>query len=388
MQINHLKKYLLPAVTGLCAVLIANGIGRFGYPPIIPSLIQRHWFSVSQADYLGAINLTGYVLGSSLAWKLNHYIKTIDLIRYAMAGAILTFFGCAFHSTFLIYTILRLSAGFAGGVIVVLTPTSIFHHIDSDKKGLLYGILFSGVGIGIALTGTLIPLLLNQGIMFTWLSYGIISLLMFLGFYRGWPANANTLYRPARNESEKSKLRINRVLFLLLISYACNAVGFVPHTVFWVDFIARGLNRGIGQANHMWIILGISAALGPLITGVLADRIGFAKSLQISLLVKGIGVLLPVFVVSLWALVLSSICAGSLAMGISSLAAGRVAELVDANHQKKVWGWMTMIFAVSHASAAYLFSYLFSLTNSYHLLFIIASVTLVIGSILDFFSTI
>lgn len=387
MQTKELKINLIPAVTGLCAVLIANGIGRFGYPPIIPSLIQRHWFSVAQADYLGAINLTGYVLGSSLAWKLNQYIRTVNLIKCAIAVAILTFFACAFHSTFIIYSILRTLAGFAGGIIVVLTPSSIFHHTQSEKKGLLYGILFSGVGLGIALTGTLIPLLLEQGIMFTWLCYGLISLSMFFLFYNGWPTNANTLYQPVWAKHEKTKFRMNKVLVLLVISYACNAVGFVPHTVFWVDFVARGLNRGIVQANHLWIILGISAALGPLVTGLLADRIGFAKSLQISLLVKGIGVLLPVFSVSLWALVLSSVCAGSLAMGISSLAAGRVAELVDANYQKKVWGWMTMVFAVSHASAAYLFSYLFSQTNSYHLLFIIASLTLVIGSILDFFST-
>src|SRR6185312_13798408 len=70
------------------------------------------------------------------------------------------------------------------------------------------------------------------------------------------------------------------VLFWLLLAYMTNAIGFVPHTVFWVDFIARGLGRGIVSGNHYWILLGLSAAAGPILAGWLADRIGFAKSIR------------------------------------------------------------------------------------------------------------
>jgi hypothetical protein len=53
---------LVPAMTGFVTLLVSNGIGRFGYPPLIPALVAARWFTVTQADYLGAANLTGYIL--------------------------------------------------------------------------------------------------------------------------------------------------------------------------------------------------------------------------------------------------------------------------------------------------------------------------------------
>ncbi|TCC97146.1 YbfB/YjiJ family MFS transporter [Pedobacter hiemivivus] len=173
----------------------------------------------------------------------------------------------------------------------------------------------------------------------------------------------------------------------LVISYACNAVGFVPHTVFWVDFISRGLGRGITAGTQFWIILGASAALGPVITGFIADRIGFAKSIRISLLVKAVGVVLPLISTATWSLTLSSIFVGSLALGITSLASGRTSELVGHDQQKQVWSIMTIYFSLTHAGTAYLLTFIFSTTHSYLLLFEIGAVTLLIGSVLDYLAS-
>jgi MFS family permease len=174
---------------------------------------------------------------------------------------------------------------------------------------------------------------------------------------------------------------------LLLISYASNAVGFVPHTVFWVDFISRGLALGIHTGTQFWVLLGLSAAVGPLLTGFLADKIGFAKSIRISLAIKAIGVILPLISTATWSLAVSSIFVGSLALGISSLAAGRTAELVSSTHQKKVWSYMTITYSVSHALTAYALTYLFSVYHSFYLLFVIGAVSLLIGSITDYWSS-
>jgi predicted MFS family arabinose efflux permease len=179
-------------------------------------------------------------------------------------------------------------------------------------------------------------------------------------------------------------VKLSWLLFWLLAAYITNAIGFVPHTVFWVDYIARGLNRGIATGNHYWVVLGISAACGPLASGWLADRIGFSRSLRASLLAKAVGVALPLFSTSPLALTLSSIGVGSMAIGIVSLAAGRVAELVHGSRQKQVWSWMTAAFAIAHAATAFVLSAIFSNTGSYRILFLIGSVALLIGCVFDF----
>lgn len=390
MKVKVLKApgIILPAMTGFIALLIGNGLGRFGYPPLIPSLVGQRWFSVPQADYLGAANLTGYIMGSAFAAWINRFVPSVNLIRISLLTATISFVCCAFPLNFPVYFLLRLIAGLAGGVIMVLTAPTIFRHTPTAKKGMLSGIIFSGVGIGIAIAGTLIPILVQQGLAITWISFAVLSLVLTLAFWNGWPNGSNEKHTIEISLTHGTKQSIwSRTVVLLLISYACNAVGFVPHTVFWVDFISRGLHMGIGRGTQFWVLLGLSAAIGPVISGLMADKFGFGKSIRISLLIKGIGVMMPIFSTAVWSLAISSIFVGSCALGISSLAAGRITELVAPQLQKKVWGWMTIAFSVTHALIAYILSYLFSVTGSYYLLFEIGAITLIIGSILDFFSS-
>ena len=51
-------------LAGLCATLVGIGLARFAYTPLIPALIAEDWFSPSQAAYLGAANLAGYLAGA------------------------------------------------------------------------------------------------------------------------------------------------------------------------------------------------------------------------------------------------------------------------------------------------------------------------------------
>ncbi|HTI93834.1 MAG TPA: YbfB/YjiJ family MFS transporter [Puia sp.] len=385
---NGERHYFIPAFTGLATLLIGIGIGRFGYPPLIPSLVAHGWFSVSEADYLGAANLTGYILGSVMATRLNRWVPSVYLIRVSLVVTTLTFIGCAFRLAFPWYFLLRLAAGVTGGIFMVLTAPTLFRHTSSQKKGMIGGFIFSGVGIGIALAGTLIPLLVTAGLPATWLAFAITAVVLTILSWKGWPEGSNERHRPTSHGSHHKRYAVlNRTVFLLLVSYGCNAIGFVPHTVFWVDFISRGLGEGIQTGTSFWVLLGISAAVGPLLTGYLADKVGFAKSIRISLLVKSVGVLLPLVSTATWSLALSSVCVGSLALGISSLAAGRTAELIGPEEQKRVWGLMTITYSVSHAATAYLLTYLYSCYHSFYLLFIIGAVALIFASVADYLSS-
>jgi len=376
-------------LTGFVTLLISNGIGRFGYPPLIPALVDQNWFTVAQADYLGAANLTGYIIGSMAGTFLNRYIGSVTLIRTMLLLIVASFVICAFPLAYPLYFTDRLLAGFGGGVIMVLTAPTIFKHTASERKGLVGGIIFSGVGIGIALAGTLIPFLVRQGLERTWFVFAAIAFALTLLVWRGWPQGSNEKHVPAApgNKSSGTKLLWSGAIIFLILSYACNAVGFVPHTVFWVDFVSTGLHRGIEHATRFWVLLGLAAALGPVLTGIVADKIGFAKSIRISLLVKAVGVILPLASTATWSLALSSVFVGSLALGISSLAAGRTAELAGPTHQKQVWSSMTVVFSITHAATAYLLSFIFSRAHSYILLFEIGAATLLAGSILDYLSS-
>ena len=69
------------AVTaGLCSSLVGIGLSRFAFSPLIPLLVSEHWFAVSQAAYLGAANLMGYVVGALISLDLARAIPLRPLL--------------------------------------------------------------------------------------------------------------------------------------------------------------------------------------------------------------------------------------------------------------------------------------------------------------------
>ena len=58
------------AIAAFCALLVGIGLARFAYTPLLPALVDGNWFSTSQAAYLGAANLAGYLAGAVLVLTL------------------------------------------------------------------------------------------------------------------------------------------------------------------------------------------------------------------------------------------------------------------------------------------------------------------------------
>ena len=75
-----------------------------------------------------------------------------------------------------------------------------------------------------------------------------------------------------------------------------NAVGRLPHMIFLVDFVARGLGKGVQVGSEFWVVFGIAATIGPLAVGRLADRIGFGPALRLALLLEAGAVVIRSFV--------------------------------------------------------------------------------------------
>lgn len=369
-------------LSGMCASLIGIGLARFAYTPLIPALIAERWFAPADAAYLGAANLAGYVAGALLARHIAAWCGTVTALRGMMALATASFFASAVLPVFLWFFLWRFASGLAGGALMVLAAPSIVPFVAPERRGLVGGAIFSGVGLGIALSGTLVPMLLRHGLVATWLGLGVLALLLTAVGWRGWPAQhalpAATAPAPAG--------RTGTVLLALLVGYGLNAAGLVPHMVFLVDFIARGLDRGIDAGAAYWIVFGAGAVAGPLLTGRLADRIGFAAALGWAFALQSVFVVLPAVTEHRLALAASSLVVGAFVPGIVPLVLGRVQELLahDAAARAAAWSAATTSFAVGQAIAAYGLAYLFGRgADGYALLFGLGAAALALALLID-----
>jgi predicted MFS family arabinose efflux permease len=372
-------------LAALNAKLVGIGLARFAYTPLIPAIIGAGWFAPSQAAYLGAANLAGYLVGALLARQMTQIRPAATVLRTMMLLATASFFACAVPLAFSWYFCWRFVAGLAGGTLMVLGAPTVLAHMPAARRGLAGGVIFTGVGIGIVLSGTLVPLLLGIGLAQAWIGLGLLALLLTLTAWGGWPAGPVPMAAAAAPPEGLSSPSIVKALY---VEYALTAVALVPHMVFLVDFVARGLGRGVDAGAHYWVLFGLGALVGPVIAGHAADRIGFRAALRIAYAVEAVAVGALAVTANIYGLALSSIAVGAFTPGITTLVLGRIRELLSQHEhaQKAAWSRATVGFAVGQAMAAYGFSYLYARRGDYADLFVLAAAAAVLALAINLLS--
>ena len=375
-------------LAGASASLVGIGLARFAYTPLLPAIIDAHWFAASTAAYLGAANLGGYLAGALLGGYLAKRANAAQVLRAMMLLATIAFVACAFPLSFLWFFGWRFASGLAGGALMVLAAPTVLSHVPPSRRGLVSGAIFAGIGLGIAASGTLVPLLLREGVTQTWLGLGAISLLLTAGAWNGWPKQ-DPHHHAAHPHHAKHSKPGGFTLRALYAEYALNAIGLVPHMLFLVDFVSRGLGKGLDTGAQYWVLFGLGAIAGPLLSGHLADRAGFGPALRVAFVIQIVGVALPLIGTDPALLIASSVLMGAAVPGIVALALGRVNELL-AHHpaaQKGAWSTATTAFAVFQAAAAYGLSFLFSQNGgNYQMLFAIGAAAIALALSIDLFT--
>jgi predicted MFS family arabinose efflux permease len=274
---------------------------------------------------------------------------------------------------------------------MVLVAATILPHTPAHRKGMASGAIFLGLGLGIAGSGTLIPLLLGLGLAQTWIGLGIFSALLTLISWKAWPSAAtqttSAQATPLATQTLSPESGSTRLLYL---QYGLMAIACVPPMIFLVDFIARGLGYGTYLGSVFWAIYGLGAIAGPPLYGYLADRLGAQTAIKSTSIAMAIVFLAVYMTDSLIALGLLTLIIGTFAPGIVPLALARVHEVVTHNPvaQNVVWQRATLAAAAGMAVAAYAYSALFNATGGNHrLLFLSGTGLLALAMLTDLFRT-
>ena len=352
-------------LAGLCATLVGLGLARFAYTPLLPAIVEARWFDAANAAWLAAANLAGYLAGALVASPLAARASARGVLRSMMLLSTVSLLACAWPVDFAWFFAWRFLAGVGGGVLMVLAAPTVLALVAPARRGLAGGAIFMGVGLGVAASGSLVPLLLQQGLGFTWLALGAVSLALTALAWTSWPEPAAPA--PARRAHLDHRLPV-AALRTVYVEYGLNAVGIVPHMIFLVDFVARGLGQGIVAGAHMWVLFGIGAVLGPVVGGFVADRTSFRTALRLAFALQLVAAWLPAFGMTGAWLAISSVVMGAFTPGIVGLALGRLHEVLahhPASH-KLAWGRATIAFALMQAVAAYGMSWLLVRSGGHH----------------------
>jgi MFS family permease len=367
-----------PGLCGMAATLTGVGIGRFAYAALLPLLVQQAWFERTAAGYLGAANLTGYLLGIGLVAVLARWCPPARMVRLAMLLCALSLMACAWRGGGIAWFLLwRTVAGACGAVLMVQAPVMILPRTPAERRGRVGGVIFSGVGLGIVAAATVVPTLARFELTLTWLTLGGLCALLTVLTWNHWqsPAAAPAPAAPT------GWPRFSAPVSLLCLAYLLNAIGYLPHTLFWADYITHELHRPLAAAGFFWACFGLGAACGPYLTGVIADRFGLNRTLALAFGLKAFGVALPLVADGAAALLVSSVLVGFFSPGIVGAASSYALEIGGAEHHRRNWTAMNLCFSLAQAGGASIMVWIMSGRQSYSVLFWISGLALAVSAL-------
>ena len=372
---------------GLCASFIGIGLARFSYTPLLPALIEAHWFSASDTVYLGAANLAGYLIGAVIGRPLAARLSNVVMLRAMKVLVASAFLACAFPLSVSWFFAWRLLSGIAGGTIMVLVAATVLPYVPFHRRGLASGAVFVGVGLGIAASGTVVPLLLQYGLPQTWIGLAVLAAILTAASWYGWPTKRSVpvaeTEQPAEGPGASAKTTGIAVIYG---EYALMAVGLVPPMVFLVDFVARGLGAGTHLGSLIWIVYGAGAIVGPPVYGVCADRLGARAATRLLLAIQALAVAGLTIASNHIVIAVAALVIGSFPPGIVPLILAWIREALrgDVARQNIIWSRATIVFAAFQAIGAYAFSAIFNATGGDHrLLFALGGAAIVVALLID-----
>lgn len=351
-----LRAVLGPALAGAATTCSGIGLARFAYVPLFPAMVAAGWVDGAGAGLLGAINLTGYLLGALLARAVARAISVPRALDAGMALAALAAACCAWNGGLAWLGLWRGLAGFAGGTLMGLAGPAVQAVVPPQRRGLAGGVVLLGVGSGVMLGALLVPALVGQGVAAVWLGLSAATVLLW-GLARPfWPAPPAPGARHARGAVPRARL--------LLVAYSLSGAGLVPPMVYLADLTARGHGLGVRAGGLMWVVFGAGALAGSLSGGALADRIGGRRAMVAALAVQvaALGLaLLP----GVPGLVAAGLLSGMATVGVTAVALAAARERAGAE-AGVLWVRVTAGFAVAQAVTGFAMAALFGATGESH----------------------
>ncbi|MDQ0216440.1 putative MFS family arabinose efflux permease [Oikeobacillus pervagus] len=374
------KKPFLFLIGGVLALIIAMGIGRFAYTPLLPLMQNDLSFSDAVAGYLATSNYAGYLFGAVLTGVIplkRH--RTISL-RWSLIISILTTAFMGLSHSYLLMLGLRFLSGVASAFVFVLSSSIVLDQLATRGKTNWSGLFYGGVGLGIFITGAIIPSLNHlfkwEG---AWIGLGIISFILaiFVWIWLKEPANITQ-----KKEEQASFAQVPPAKWFpwLFGAYGLEGLGYIVTGTFIVS-IAEKTSSFSQDATFVWMMAGLAAIPSCIIWSSLAKKWGFVKSLVFAMALQSVGIVIPVFSISPVSLVMSAILFGATFMGITTLVTTLARQIYPTN-TSRIIGYLTAIYATGQMIGPTIAGVISSFTGNFNAALIGAASAVFIGACL------
>lgn len=362
------------------ATCLGIGIFRFSYTALMPIMIVQYGWTHDFASFLGSANLLGYLLGALLAlFNIKEKSIPILIVSSAVVGS-LSLLCCALIDMPLVWFVFwRTISGIAGGLLMILAPSFAMKNIAMSQRLKVNFLGFSGIGVGVLSATIIIPLLKNMPVQYVWSIFAALSIfgsLVLFQLLKHQPQQSVQTTSQTLQSIKHSSLGL-----VIIIAYMCSAFAYIPHSLFWMDYLSGTLHFPLQQRNLFWVLYGIGSCIGAFVAYCLSRLTGYLQAIKWLYGIYCIAVALPFFSHAISLLALSSFLTGLLTPATVFISSYSLLQIYEQRYQK-LWSLATIGFASTQLLGGVVISTLHHLHWSYAHLFLMSGIVLLFALIL------
>ena len=340
--------------TGILALAAAMGIGRFAFTPLLPLMLRDGTLDAAAGAEWAAANYAGYLAGAASArWLARNPARGL---RWSLVGVAVATIAAAGGPAPLVGIALRAAAGLFSAWVLV--SASGFFPGELTRRGMPQrgAWIYTGVGLGIALSGTLAWLGGGQPARWLWLELGIAAAGAAAAVGLGLRSLGCGSLPPPPAPSATAARDGHHALVLC---YGVFGFGYIVPATF-LPAMARQQVSDPLVFGLAWPLFGLAAALSVAVTARWLPGWPRRRVWALAQGVMAVGTALPVLTQALWALAASAVLVGGTFM-VATMAGLQLARELRPAEPTPLLSRMTMSFAAGQIAGPLLVRLLASL---------------------------
>lgn len=366
--------------------IAANGLGqgfsRFTYLQLLPDMRDDLIGSYSLAGLLGTINLVAYLVAvlvvSWFAGRISIVLVVAGGLGLCTVGSLVL---AAAHSYATLAFGMVLLGGGAAGTWVPLAGV-VTASVPANRRGLALGALTTGFGISILLAAQLRSAVYSVGGEGSWRAVWVIQAILV-----GLTCIACAfLFRPSAAATARSHghplalLRSVPGWGRLTMAYVAVAVGYVIYASYLSALLEKEAHFSPSHTSAVFSVIGVVAVIGAIVTGRLADRVGWRFAFAASCTAMATCGLLVLARTEPWVM-LSGVLYGLPLTTTGAFVAGYLGDHLRGAAIGAAFGAITIPFGISQAVAPWLGGWMRDASGSFTATFLLSVTAFLLATI-------
>lgn len=374
------------ALACMVTLAVAMGLGRFAFTPMLPIMLSEGKLELAGGGLLASLNYLGYFFGAVSCAAIG--IKAPSMVRGGLLATAALLVGMGLLHSFVGWGVLRAAAGVMSAWVFVFASGWGLRRLAETNAPTLAGVIYTGPGIGIAMTGLLGGALGRWGSEAGWIGLGLLAVALVAVIWRvfddGERAGAmvgGAAASPAvaaGSASGSASARSDAIWLVAL--YGLAGFGYIITATF-LPVIARQALPGSPWPDFFWPLFGAAIIPGALIGARAPVHWDNRLLLAAAYALQALGVVFSVA----WPTI-AGFALGSLLLGMPftaiTLFAMREARRLRGNAAAGLIGYATASYGVGQIIGPLFAAPLAQRTGSFELPLLVAAAALALGAVL------